>query len=86
MLYFHKAGVTCATTGVMFSLANLSWWFGNILFAQLTPVLLASPLQTHGTFYLFATAQIVAFFYVLFLIPETKVGMKACQCVCSVCV
>ena len=74
----------CLFAGVMVGLASLSWWIVSIFVSELIPVLLASPLQTAGTFYLFAVALIVAFFYVLFLIPETKVGMKACQCECSV--
>ena len=41
--------------------------------AQLTPILLASPLQTHGTFYVLAGVNLAGFLFALLTLPETKV-------------
>ena len=49
------------------------YWIFNIITAQVTPILLASSLQTYGTFYLFAGVHLAAILFALFTLPETKV-------------
>ena len=56
------------------SLTTAANWIGNFIVAMLTPVLIASSLQIHGTFYILSGALLVAFFFVLFSLPETKVS------------
>lgn len=55
------------------SLTGSAYWVSNVIVAQLTPVLLASPLQTFGTFYLLVGVHIAAILFVLLTLPETKV-------------
>ena len=55
------------------SITTAANWTGNFLVAMLTPVLLASPLQIHGTFYVLSIALFAAFLFVLLTLPETKV-------------
>ena len=59
--------------GFAVSLASLSFWVSNLVVAQLTPILLASPLQSHGTFYILAGLNLAGFLFVLLTVPETKV-------------
>ena len=40
---------------------------------MVTPILLASTLQTHGTFYIIVVLLAAAFLFVLLTLPETKV-------------
>ncbi len=51
----------------------MAFWIGNLLMAQITPIMLASPLRTHGTFYFLAGTNLLASAYVLLTLPETKV-------------
>ena len=60
-------------SGIAVSLTSAVTWVGVIIIAQVTPILLASSLQTHGTFYLFAGVHIVATLFALLTLPETKV-------------
>ena len=55
------------------SITTAANWTGNFLVAMLTPVLLASPLQIHGTFYVLSGALFAALLFVLLTLPETKV-------------
>lgn len=57
------------------SLTGSAYWVSNVIVAQLTPVLLASPLQTFGTFYLLVGVHIAAILFVLLTLPETKVNL-----------
>ncbi len=42
--------------------------------AQVSPILLASPqIQTQGTLYILAGINIIAFLFILLVVPETKV-------------
>ena len=59
--------------GFAVSLSTLSFWVSNLIVAQLTPIMLASPLQTFGTFYILAGVNIAGFFFTLLVLPETKV-------------
>ena len=59
------------------SLSSVAWWMGTLLVSLLTPILLSSPLQIHGTFYLLGAVHVIIFLYVLLLLPETKVYLRA---------
>lgn len=60
--------------GAAVSITTAGNWTGNFLVAMLTPVLiLCSPLDIHGTFYLLSGALLLGFFFVLLTLPETKV-------------
>jgi hypothetical protein len=59
--------------GVAVSLTTSTYWIGNIISTLLTPVLLASPLQTFGTFYILVGVHIAAILFALLTVPETKV-------------
>lgn len=58
---------------VSVSITTASNWLGNFLVAMLTPILIASPVGIHGTFYLLSGLLLAAFFFVLLTLPETKV-------------
>lgn len=60
--------------GIAVSLTSSAFWLGNFIIAQVTPILLASSLQTHGTFLLLVGVHVFAFLFVLLTLPETKVG------------
>ena len=59
--------------GIGAALGQLGWWSGTVFMGEIGPVLLSSPLQTSGTFYLFAGMCFLAFLHALLLVPETKV-------------
>ncbi len=60
--------------GAAVSITTAGNWTGNFLVAMLTPILiLCSPLDIHGTFYLLSGALLMGFFFVLLTLPETKV-------------
>lgn len=60
--------------GAAVSITIAGNWTGNFIVAMLTPVLiLCSPLDIHGTFYLLSGALLMGFFFVLLTLPETKV-------------
>ena len=60
--------------GVAVSITTASNWTGNFIVAMLTPVLiLCSPLDVHGTFFLLSGALLLGFLFVLLTLPETKV-------------
>ena len=61
-------------TGIAVSLTTAANWTGNFVLAITTPVLLASQLQTYGTFYIYSLLLAAAFLFVLLTLPETKVG------------
>lgn len=61
--------------GVSTSITTAANWSGNFLVAMLTPILLASPLQVDGTFYIISLFLFMAFLFVLLTLPETKVVM-----------
>ena len=63
---FHCIGISAA-------LSQLGWWGGILVLGQIGPVLIASPLKTSGTFYIFSGMCLLAFLHSLLLIPETKV-------------
>ena len=79
MLLIGLAREMCDVTlnffiGIAVSLTSSTYWVGNIIVAQVTPILLASSLQTHGTFYLFAGVHLAATLFALLTLPETKVN------------
>lgn len=57
------------------SITTSANWLGNFLVAMLTPILLASSLGIHGTFYLLSAILALAFLFVLLTLPETKVHL-----------
>ena len=59
--------------GIGAALGQLGWWSGTFLMGEIGPVLLAPPLKTPGTFYLFAGMYSLAALHVLLFLPETKV-------------
>lgn len=62
------------------SITTAANWSGNFVVAMLTPILIASPLQIHGTFYLLSVCLLAAFLFVLFSLPETKVSTRISVC------
>ena len=58
------------------------FWMGNIIVAQVTPIMLASPLQTFGTFYLLVGVHIAALLFILLTLPETKVQLYSLYYCC----
>ncbi len=65
------------------SLTTAANWIGNFVIAMVTPILLASVLQTAGTFYILSVFLAAAFVFVLFTLPETKVQkLSLCLFVC----
>lgn len=56
------------------SITTAANWMGNFVVAMLTPVLIASPLRIHGTFYVLSAMLVAAFLFVLLTLPETKVS------------
>ena len=60
-------------TGIAVSLTTAANWTGNFVVAITTPVLIASQLQTYGTFYIYSLLLAAGLFFVLLTIPETKV-------------
>ena len=69
------------STGIAVSLTGSAYWVTNVIIAQVTPVLLASTLQTFGTFYLLGGVHIAAILFVLLTLPETKVKLVSVKCV-----
>ena len=55
------------------SLTTSGNWIGNFVVAMATPILLGSSLGTPGTFYIIGGLLFLAFLFVLFTLPETKV-------------
>lgn len=72
-------------SAISVSLTTSAFWLGSIVVAQVTPVLLASSLQTSGTFYLLVGVQIAGLLLVLLALPETKVVECLLKIVGSVC-
>ena len=66
--------------GIAVSLTGSTYWVGNIIVAQVTPLLLASPLRTFGTFYLLVGVHVAAMLFVLLTLPETKVHLVCVMC------
>lgn len=60
--------------GVSVSITTAANWVGNFVVAMLTPILIASPLGIHGTFYLLSAMLLTAFLFVALALPETKVA------------
>ena len=56
--------------GTAMGIATLTNWAGNFLVAQTFPMLQA--VGEGLVFFIFAAVGIVAFFFALFLVPETK--------------
>ena len=59
--------------GIAVSLTTAANWIGNFVVAITTPVLIASQLQTYGTFYIYSLLLAAGLFFVLLTLPETKV-------------
>ncbi len=66
--------------GLSLSLTNAAYWSADVVATQTTPLLLSSALQTHGTFYILAGLNALAFIFVLTTVPETKVGLIFSYC------
>ena len=62
-------------TGIAVSLTTAANWIGNFVVAITTPVLLASQLQTYGTFYIYSILIVAGFLFALLTLPETKVRL-----------
>lgn len=58
--------------GVSVSITTAANWVGNFVVAMLTPILIASPLGIHGTFYLLSVMLLAAFLFVALTLPETR--------------
>ena len=54
------------------ALVTVGWWSGNIISGELSPFLLTS-LGTAGTLLLHSGVCVLAFLFILLLLPETKV-------------
>ena len=60
-------------TGIAVSLTTAANWTGNFVVAITTPVLIASQLQTYGTFYIYSLLLAAGLLFALLTLPETKV-------------
>lgn len=60
--------------GATVALAAASYWFLVTITNQLTPLIVGS-IELHGFFYILTGINLFSFFYVLFLMPETKVSL-----------
>ncbi len=68
------------------SLTSTAFWIGNFLVAQVSPIMLVSPLQTYGTFYFLAGTSFLASTYVLLTLPETKVASYLQTAALDICI
>ena len=59
-------------TGIAVAIVTVGWWSGNIVIGELSPFLLTS-LGTAGTLLLHSGVCVLVFFFVLLLLPETRV-------------
>ena len=66
-------------------MVTLSFWVCNVVVAQLTPIILASALQTFGTFYFLAGVNLIGFFFALLTLPETKVWLASISAQFAIC-
>ena len=64
-------------SGIAVSLTTSANWIGNFIIAMVTPLMLGSILGTAGTFYILGCLLLVTLLFVLFTLPETKVGLEA---------
>jgi len=66
--------------GKALGISSASNWIVNTGFSFATPALLNSEtgLGTYGTFFLIASFLGLCVVFVLFAVPETKVGMRVC--------
>ena len=70
-------GVTLNTffhTGLSYGISTLSYGICASISSQLFPLLVGRLLKLHGFLYLTAVFNLCAVLFVLFAIPETKVG------------
>ena len=65
------------------SLTTSGNWIGNFVVAMATPILLGSSLGTSGTFYILGGLLLLAFLFVLFSLPETKVTLTVAIVACE---
>ena len=59
--------------GIAVSLTSGALWMAAFIPIQLFPVLLVSPLRTHGTLSIIAALTMFSFVFTLIALPETKV-------------
>ena len=84
-MHTHTHTHTHMHTGISTALSYTGMWIGAVVVSQISPILIVSSLGVHGTYYLMAGVCLVLFFFVLFLIPETKVKIGSflvflCRC------
>ncbi len=60
-------------TGTTVAICTGLYWLFATIWNQITPLLLGSPIQSHGYFYVLAGINACAFLSVLIFLPETKV-------------
>ena len=60
------------------AISGFSYWIFIFLFSQVTPLIIGSPMQVHGFFYLLTAVNLFAVIFTLLSLPETKVR----KCVC----
>ena len=67
--------------GIAVSLTSGALWMAAFIPIQLFPVLLVSPLRTHGTLSIIAALTMFSFVFTLIALPETKVLLLHLQLV-----
>ena len=50
------------------------FWLNSFLATQVVPLILSSPLQTHGYFYVISFLSVFYIIFTLLALPETKVS------------
>ena len=61
------------TAGVTVGIVTGIYWFSSSISNLLTPLIIGSPLQLHGLFYIVSGLNLFGFLLILFAFPETKV-------------
>ena len=68
--------------GSGFAVGNVAYWIGVIIVNQTTPFIVFF-IKLHGFFYILSGVNFLAFFFVLFILPETKVSCSFVSIHCS---
>ncbi len=72
-MHMYASFIMRCLLGIAVALSVASYWVSISIFTQLTPLLIGSSLQLHGYFYIITGFDVIGFF-ILFLMPETKVS------------
>ena len=71
---YYGLAVLFVYSGVNVGLSAAVFWGNSAVVNQLAPLILGSPLKTHGYFYIVAGLCLFYFMFTLLTFPETKVS------------